>query len=461
MYNNKTNCARKEIHKFNKPCNNKKKQNGAHFQYNKYSKYKQRYSNSSTFSQNSYEYDSNIFYKRDSKKIKKIKKKDLIEVNESYAYNYEDIEIKENSSSHENSTNDYQTQEKTSYDNYEETNSNFSNNIIDEDKSLTNEQDLNSSENNTIIFPNRNSLGKFNNNHHQIFSKDKENYDPNIIMNSMNSSHYSNSNRTECSSKENNNTNNNYNSIISSINLSSKDIKEAFYIPKKHSNNNKFNSTFSNSNSGLNIEQNNFLENDNNLQNYAFNEILNHSNSQNINGLNIILNNNNNYLFCNQKIEPVQPFCAFDTRSSSSFHHKSSFDSFHSSIKSGSLLDNDKEKENTDILEINVKISSKDTLIFKIRRYDDMFKTVKIFCEINKLDIKLIRPFIIHIIKALNSIYGIYNLKLKTDEIQFLKDIKDNFYPDNEEEEEKLENEIINNNDQNLRNSDDYFNSNY
>ena len=48
-----------------------------------------------------------------------------------------------------------------------------------------------------------------------------------------------------------------------------------------------------------------------------------------------------------------------------------------------------------------------------------MFRTVKIFCEINKLDIKLIRPLIIYIIKALNSIYGIYNLYLKPDEIEF------------------------------------------
>ena len=94
----------------------------------------------------------------------------------------------------------------------------------------------------------------------------------------------------------------------------------------------------------------------------------------------------------------------------------------------------EKDKENTDILEIYVKISKTETLTFKIRRYDDMFKTVKMFCEINKLDIKLIRPFIVYIIRALNSIYGIYNLNLKSDEIQFIKDIKDNFYKDVEEE---------------------------
>ena len=95
----------------------------------------------------------------------------------------------------------------------------------------------------------------------------------------------------------------------------------------------------------------------------------------------------------------------------------------------------EKDKENTDILEINVKITDTETLTFKIRRYDDMFKTVKMFCEINKLDIKLIRPFIIYIIRALNSIYGVYNLKLKNEEIQFLKDIKNNFYSQEEEED--------------------------
>ena len=94
----------------------------------------------------------------------------------------------------------------------------------------------------------------------------------------------------------------------------------------------------------------------------------------------------------------------------------------------------EKDKENTDILEIYVKISETETLTFKIRRYDDMFKTVKMFCEINKLDIKLIRPFIVYIIRALNSIYGIYNLNLNSDEIQFIKDIKNNFYKDYEEE---------------------------
>jgi len=86
-----------------------------------------------------------------------------------------------------------------------------------------------------------------------------------------------------------------------------------------------------------------------------------------------------------------------------------------------------------------------------------MFKTVKIFCEINKLDIKLIRPFIIYIIKALNSIFGIYNLKLKEDEIQFLKDIKNEFCYDNQSKDENQINKC-DNVENDLENDDGYFN---
>ncbi len=117
----------------------------------------------------------------------------------------------------------------------------------------------------------------------------------------------------------------------------------------------------------------------------------------------------------------------------------------------------EKDKENTDILEINVKIKENKTLTFKIRRYDDMFRTVKIFCEINKLDIKLIRPFIIYIIKALNSIYGIYNLKLKKDEINFLKELKNKYYKEDEKDNEDNEDDEesdLNDEEKNINNDD-------
>ena len=441
MYNIKTNSGRKENYKYNKPSNNKKRQNGSHYQHNKYNKYRSKYNNSDTFSQNLYEYDTNTFYKKDSKKIKKIKKKDLIEVNDSYLLNIEDSEIKENSSSHENSTYDYQPFEKT-MEKSDKINCNTSDNNYDDDKSLTNEQDLNSSENNTIIFPNRNSLGRTNS---QIFSDDKENIDTNIIINSPKNTNLS---KTKSISKDLSN-------IISSINLSTEDIKEAFYVPKR---------------------KNIVIDGDNSVNNYSnenttknkFNEIINNQNNpmQKAQQLNMLLNNNNCLLYNqnlnlsrtkSQNIEQVQTFSVYDSHNSNSFTHQNSFDSFRSKTKSGSLIDNEREKENTDILAIHVKISEKETLVFKIRRYDDMFKTVKIFCEINKLDIKLIRPLIIYIIKALNSIYGIYNLKLKNDEIQYLKEIKKAYYPEPETKDEYINDKCK----ENYENDNGYFNMNY
>ena len=78
------------------------------------------------------------------------------------------------------------------------------------------------------------------------------------------------------------------------------------------------------------------------------------------------------------------------------------------------------KKENTCILEINVKISKDKTYNFILKRFDDLFETVQIFCQINELDTNLYMPIIVNIIKALNSIYGIYNLELNEKEIQKL-----------------------------------------
>ena len=275
-------------------------------------------------------------------------------------------------------------------------------------------------------------------------SYDKENVDNNIIINSPN---FSNLSKTKSTSKDLNN-------IISSINLSSEDIKEAFYVPKRRNTiigpSNINNSNYSNEN--------------------QFNEIIANQNNpiQKAQQLNMLLNNNNNCILYNQNlnltrpksqnIEQIQPFSVYDSHNSNSFNHKNSFDSFRSSVKSSSIIDNEKEKENTDILAIHVKISQKETLVFKIRRYDDMFKTVKIFCEINKLDIKLIRPLIIYIIKALNSIYGIYNLKLKSDEIEYLKEIKKAYYPEKETNYEYANDKF---NDENYEMNDGYFSMNY
>jgi len=85
---------------------------------------------------------------------------------------------------------------------------------------------------------------------------------------------------------------------------------------------------------------------------------------------------------------------------------------------------NDPKKENTCILEINLKFSNNKIHNFKLNRFDDLFETVQIFCQINRLNSNLYIPIIINIMKALNSVYGIYNLELnekELNELQFLK----------------------------------------
>ena len=469
MYNIKKNSCTKESFKYNKRGHLQKKQNTTYFQYNKYNKYKSRYNYSNKFSYNSYEYDyeNKIFYEKekDSEKVKNIKKKELIEVTESNNNCIDPDENKENSLSYENSTtNDYQcpVQPKT--------------NEKSEDKSSIVDQDLNSSENNTIIVPNS-SYCKTNS---QICSDDKENIEPNIIFNNNNFNRLKSDNSY-------------FNKNISSINLSSQEFKEAFYVPKRL--NNLYNMYSNNNTNQINIKEgkdigdnlqnssmskssmsiesslsfNNLFNNKNNTLQNNNNNNQNNIQNQNSNCYNLLLNNNN-IVFFNQNlnininnpqiIDQIPPFNLYDSNSSNSLRKMKSFDSFHSSIKSqisNSIFENEKEKENTDILEINVKISQKKSLIFKIRRYDDMFKTVKIFCEINKLDTKLIRPLIIYIIKALNSIYGIYNLNLKPEEIIFLKNIKNNFFNDNNNNESEKEDKQINYNDINNNNEDSNF----
>ena len=82
------------------------------------------------------------------------------------------------------------------------------------------------------------------------------------------------------------------------------------------------------------------------------------------------------------------------------------------------------DDENTEILRVNVKISKDKNAIFRLKRYDDVFETIKIFCEINLIDEKLIKPLIIKSLSAMNTIYQIMNCKLDDENIKLLKSIK-------------------------------------
>ena len=85
---------------------------------------------------------------------------------------------------------------------------------------------------------------------------------------------------------------------------------------------------------------------------------------------------------------------------------------------------NNKYFENTEILNINIKISKDKIVEFKLRRFDDLFFTVKLFCEINKIDEKFIKPFIIKILEALNNIFKIMNYNCGKIDINQIDNIK-------------------------------------
>jgi len=77
--------------------------------------------------------------------------------------------------------------------------------------------------------------------------------------------------------------------------------------------------------------------------------------------------------------------------------------------------------ENTEILNVNVKISKNKNVVFKLRRFDDLFLTVKLFCEINLIDEKFMKPIIIKTLCTLNNIYQIFNTQIDEKNIQRLK----------------------------------------
>ena len=81
--------------------------------------------------------------------------------------------------------------------------------------------------------------------------------------------------------------------------------------------------------------------------------------------------------------------------------------------------------ENTEILRVKVKISKDNLAEFKLKRYDDVFETIKLFCEINGVKEELIKPLIMKSLSALNTIYQAMNTKIYNEEdIKLLKKLK-------------------------------------
>jgi len=232
--------------------------------------------------------------------------------------------------------------------------------------------------------------------------------------------------------KNNNNLNINksyHNEVYNNSNFNNSNfIQQSQLIPYYNSvnynNNNNYYYLYSLNPKQINNSINNYYINNNiiiynNLNSYSnSNALITHNSPQNqlknIYPNSDIINNNTSNVF-NQYLS--KNYTNLNSLLFSKNEEASNLNSQKSSII-------DPKKENTCILEINLKLSNNKIHNFKLNRFDDLFETVQIFCQINRLNSNLYIPIIINIMKALNSIYGIFNLKLnekELNELQFLK----------------------------------------
>ena len=218
---------------------------------------------------------------------------------------------------------------------------------------------------------------------------------------------YNNKNNYHYHYKRNNQYNNNYKPYYRrkkpSYDIYEEDIsyeKEANLSTRAPSTND---GSSQSSNSNSNSRKQSFCENFNN-NNYIFE------------------NNNNNNKLAQPKIDNIPKINLSENELKTAYFKPKNY-------KEESIInkENQNKNENITILEITVKISENKSVDFKLRKYDDMFQVIKEACKENDIDENYINFFAFTIIKALNSIYGIFNLKLKEDEIKFLSDLKEKF----------------------------------
>ena len=62
-------------------------------------------------------------------------------------------------------------------------------------------------------------------------------------------------------------------------------------------------------------------------------------------------------------------------------------------------------------------LSDNQTVMFKLKRFDDLFLTIKLFWEINSIEEKLINPIIIKSLLSIYTNYQIYNCEISSKNI--------------------------------------------
>ena len=208
--------------------------------------------------------------------------------------------------------------------------------------------------------------------------------------------------------KNNNNNNNNYCWYYKNYKrIDYENIFEEEYNYEKETNENSF-SKSTNSNS----RRNSFGENS-----CEINEMNKDNNDKDINN--------------QQKSDIVQKLNLSENVFKTAYFVPKSFKE-NKNIKENKENENKNEKvekkdENIAILSINIKISKDKIISFQLRKYDDIFEEIKKVCEENKIDGQINQYLPRVIMRALNTIYGIMNLKLSNDEIELLSNIKEKY----------------------------------
>lgn len=259
------------------------------------------------------------------------------------------------------------------------------------------------------------------------------------------------------------------------VNLSSESLKEAFFVPKRPVENKKNNNSSyeqesistpnrTTESSTRNSSNNNTKEeicSSNHQNEYTFYSEMNrdserisqcHStqinkfnvdeNQSEQNGLSrIYLDNANHYKRCDYQLIYVPPFSPFIDNNKYNIKNEEEMKN-HSNIKRISSMKNpfslpssqsiaNVNLDNTEILSVNIKINTNEILIFKLNRFDDLFHTVKLFCEINKLNDKFIKPLILRSLQALNQVYQVMNYSFSSED-KLRLELIENYYVDTE-----------------------------
>jgi hypothetical protein len=75
--------------------------------------------------------------------------------------------------------------------------------------------------------------------------------------------------------------------------------------------------------------------------------------------------------------------------------------------------------ENTEILQVNIKLNNKN-VILKIARFDDINQKVTEFCLENQISLKLVKPILTEVMKAMKNVFDVYNANLNSNDQEYL-----------------------------------------